>query len=74
MLKSHDLTGDEMQWLLAISRGPLSREAAERRMPDAVRDSLIVRSLARWKVGSLEITSHGEEAVARLRAARSASA
>lgn len=74
MLKSLDLTGDEAQWLLAISRGPLSREAAERRMPGPVRDSLITRSLARWKLGFLEITAHGEDAVTRLRAARAASA
>lgn len=74
MLKSLDLTGDEVQWLLAISRGPLSREAADRRMPREVRESLIAKSLARWKIGFLEITSNGEAAVARLRAARTASA
>ena len=68
MLKSRDLTGDELQWLLAISRGPLSKEAADRRMPSGVRDSLIAKSLARWKLGSLEITTIGEASVARLRA------
>jgi hypothetical protein len=72
MLKSNELSGDELQWLLAISRGPLSKEAADRRMPRDIRDALIAKSLAHWKLGALEITSVGEASVARVRAARSA--
>lgn len=72
MLTAHDLPADELQWLLAISRGPLSKEAADRRVPTGVRDSLIAKSLARWKLGSLEITLTGLAAVARLRSVRSA--
>jgi hypothetical protein len=70
MLDSHELTSEEMQWLLAISRGSLSKEAADRRVPDVVRDSLIAKGLARWKLGSFGITSSGEASVARRRAAR----
>ena len=70
MPDSDDLTGEEMQWLLAISRGPLSKEAADRRVPGGVRDALIAKGLARWKLGSFEITSVGEMSVARRRAAR----
>ena len=70
MPDSDDLTGEEMQWLLAISRGPLSREAADRRVPGGVRDTLIAKGLARWKLGSFEITPDGEASVARRRAAR----
>ena len=70
MPDSDDLTGEEMQWLLAISRGPLSREAADRRVPGGVRDTLIAKGLARWKLGSFEITPGGEMSVARRRAAR----
>jgi hypothetical protein len=64
------LTGEEVQWLLAISRGPLSKEATDRRVPGGVRDSLIAKGLARWSLGSFEITSSGEASVARRRAAR----
>jgi len=69
MLDSQELTSEEMQWLLAISRGPLSREAADRRVPGHVRDSLIARGLARWTLGSFGITASGEASVARRRAA-----
>ena len=70
MLDIHSLTGEEVQWLLAISRGPLSKEAAERRVPGGVRDSLVAKGLARWKLGSFEITSSGEASVAQRRAGR----
>jgi len=70
MLDADDLTAEEMQWLLAISRGPLSKEAADRRVPGGVRESLTAKGLARWKLGSFEITSIGEASVARRRAAR----
>jgi len=70
MSDPHDLSSDEVQWLHAISRGPLSKEAAERRVPGGVRDSLIAKGLARWKLGSFEITPDGEASVARRRAAR----
>ena len=70
MLDSHELTSEEVQWLLAISRGPLSKEAADRRVPAGVRDSLIAKGLARWKLGSFEITSSGTASVAQWRAAR----
>jgi hypothetical protein len=70
MPDSDDLTGEEMQWLLAISRGPLSKEAADRRVPGGVRDALIAKGLARWKLGSFEITPGGEMSVARRRATR----
>ncbi|HEY0726061.1 MAG TPA: hypothetical protein VGD41_19135 [Pyrinomonadaceae bacterium] len=70
MPDAHELTGEELQWLLAISRGPLSREAADRRVPSRVRDALIAKGLARWKLGSFEITPGGEMSVARRRAAR----
>jgi hypothetical protein len=70
MLDSDELTGEEVLWLLAISRGPLSKEATDRRMPGGVRDSLIARGFARWKLGSFEITSSGEASVARRRGAR----
>jgi hypothetical protein len=69
MPDSYDLTGEEVQWLLAISRGPLSKEAADRRVPAGVRDSLMSKGLARWKLGSFEITPGGETSVARRRAA-----
>ncbi len=70
MLDTHDLTAEEVQWLLAISRGPLSKEAADRRVPHNVRDSLIAKGLARWKLGSFEITSSGTASVAQRRATR----
>ena len=70
MPDSHELTSEEMQWLLAISRGSLSKEAADRRVPDGVRDSLVAKGLARWRLGTFEITSSGEASVARRRAAR----
>jgi hypothetical protein len=70
MPDSHDLTSEEMQWLLAISRGPLSKEAADRRVPGGVRAALIAKGLARWKLGFFEITPGGEVSVARRRAAR----
>jgi hypothetical protein len=70
MPDSRDLTGEEVQWLLAISRGPLSKEAADRRVPSGVRDALLAKGLARWKLGSFEITPGGEMSVARRRAAR----
>jgi hypothetical protein len=70
MPDSDDLTGEEMQWLPAISRGPLSKEAADRRVPGGVRDTLIAKGLARWKLGSFEITPGGEMSVARRRATR----
>jgi len=70
MRDSDDLSGEEMQWLLAISRGPLSKEAAERRVPGGVREALIAKCLARWKLGSFEITPGGEVSVTRRRAAR----
>ncbi len=70
MPDSHGLTGEEVQWLLAISRGPLSKEAADRRVPAAVRDSLITKGLARWKLGFFEIAPGGEASVARRRATR----
>jgi hypothetical protein len=70
MLDSHEMTSEEVQWLLAISRGPLSKEAADRRVPDGVRDSLVAKGLARWRLGTFEITSSGEATVARRRAAR----
>ena len=72
MPNSLDLIGEEMQWLLAISRGPLSKEATERRVPAGVRDSLVAKGLARWKLGSFEITPRGEASVAERRAARAA--
>jgi len=67
-----NMTGEEVQWLLAISRGPLSKDAADRRVPSGVRDVLLARGLARWKLGSFEITSSGKASVARRRAARAA--
>ena len=70
MLDSHDMTGEEVQWLLAISRGPLSKDAADRRVPSGVRDSLIAKGLARWKLGFFEITPGGKMSVAQRRAAR----
>jgi hypothetical protein len=70
MLDSHEMTSEEVQWLLAISRGPLSKEAADRRVPDGVRDSLVAKGLARWRLETFEITSSGEATVARRRAAR----
>ncbi len=70
MPESHDLTGEELQWLLAISRGPLSKDAADRRVPSGVRDALIAKGLARWKLGSFEITAGGEVSVARRRGTR----
>jgi len=74
MADSHELTGEEVQWLLAISRGPLSKEAADRRVPGGVRDSLIAKGLARWKLGFFEISPGGEASVARRRAARAVGA
>lgn len=70
MLESNDLTGDEMQWLLAISRGPLSRASVERRVPGSVRDGLLGKGFARWKLDFFQITTEGEATVARRRAAR----
>ena len=70
MLDLHDLTSEEVQWLLAISRGSLSKEAADRRVPAGVRDSLIAKGLARWNLGSFGITSSGQASVARRRAGR----
>ena len=70
MAEANDLTGDELQWLLAISRGPLSKEAVDRRMPAGVRDSLITRGLARWRLGFFEITPGGETSVAHRRGSR----
>jgi hypothetical protein len=70
MRDSDDLSGEEVQWLLAISRGPLSKEATDRRVPGGVRDALIAKGLARWKLGSFEITPGGEMSVARRRGAR----
>jgi hypothetical protein len=69
MLDTHSLTGEEVQWLLAISRGSLSKEAVERRVPGGVRDALIAKGLARWKLGSFEITPNGAASVAQRRAA-----
>lgn len=62
------LTAVEKQWLLAVSRGPLGRSAAERRMPRAVCDSLLAQRLVRFRGELLEITPKGEIVAGMLRA------
>lgn len=59
MADSLDLTTGERQWLLAISRGPLSKAAIDRSLPKAILESLIDKRLVRWSIGLLEVTSIG---------------
>jgi len=67
MSSSSDLTKGERQWLLAISRGPVKRAAAERSVPVEVLDQLIARRLVCWEADLLSITSKGNSVVALLR-------
>jgi len=39
-------------------------------VPGGVREALVTKGLARWKLGSFEITPGGEVSVTRRRAAR----
>ena len=63
------LTQAEAQWLLAIVRGPLRKSAAERSMPEQVRESLLDKGFIRWKVGFVEITPKGSVEAGRVRSA-----
>ena len=63
-----ELSSEERQWLFAIARGPLTRVAANRSMPETIRDSLIGKRLMRWKIGFLEATPRGIAEAERLRA------
>ncbi len=67
------LNAGERQWLIAIDSSPMTRATAEKRVPAAVRDSLLEKTLVQWKLGFLEValletTVHGAEAVQRMRA------
>lgn len=68
MTDRNELSAEERQWLFAIARGPLTRVAANRSMPEKVRDALIGKRLMRWKIGFLEATPHGIAEAVRLRA------
>ena len=63
-----ELNADERQWLFAIARGPLTRLAVNRSMPESIRESLIGKRLMRWKIGFLEATPRGIAEAMRLRA------
>ena len=67
MNESVELSAEERQWLFAIARGPLTRVAANRSMPEKIRDALIGKRLMRWKIGFLEATPHGIAEAERLR-------
>ncbi|HEY2396341.1 MAG TPA: hypothetical protein VGH81_10240 [Rudaea sp.] len=67
MSDSRGLTEAEKRWLLAISRGPLKKTAAERSIPQAIVDMLIAKRLVHWDIDSLLMTTKGEIAVALLR-------
>jgi len=67
MSSSSDLTKDERQWLLAISRGSLKRATAECSIGVEVLDQLIARRLVYWDADVLSITSKGNSVVALLR-------
>ena len=45
------LTNEERQWLQTMSRGPLVRLSAERRVPAPVLESLLEKRLVKWKYG-----------------------
>lgn len=62
-----NLTYPDRQWLLAISRGPVKRESAERSIPVDVLAQLIARRLVCWEADALAITSKGNNVVALLR-------
>ncbi len=62
-----ELSAEERQWLFAIARGPLTRGAVNRSMPEKVRDALIGKRLMRWKIGFLEATPQGIAEAERLR-------
>ncbi len=73
MIDDIALNAGERQWLLAIDGSPMTRATAEKRVPAAIRDSLIAKNLAHWKLGFLEValletTASGAEAVQRMRA------
>jgi hypothetical protein len=70
MSDSRELSKSEKQWLLAISRGPIRKAAAELSMPVTIIDRLISQRLLRWEAGFLAITAKGESAVALLRSMR----
>ena len=70
MADSRELTKVEKQWLLAISRGPISRAAAEQNIPVETVELLIARRLLCWDAGFLAMTTKGQSAVALLRSMR----
>ena len=67
MNDSRALTSGEKQWLLAISRGPITQAAAERSIPIGILDHLIAKRLVAWQTDLLAITTKGQSAVALLR-------
>ena len=67
MSDSRGLTEAEKKWLLAISRGPLKKTAAERSIPREIVDVLVAKRLVHWNIDSLFMTAKGEIAVALLR-------
>lgn len=70
MTDSKQLTHVEKQWLLAVSRGPLKKESAERCIPMNILQRLIAIRLVRWELDSLSITAKGESAAMLLRSMR----
>lgn len=67
-----DLDDTEREWLVTLSRGPLTKLAVDEAMPAAVRESLLLKDLIRWRsagpfeVTLLEVTPYGEEHSERL--------
>jgi hypothetical protein len=61
------LTAEEKQWLLAVSRGPLGRLAANKSIPRQVCESLVAQRLVRFRNDVLEITAKGEIVAGMLR-------
>ncbi len=59
MVGLHELTVEEVLWLMRMSRGRLLKDPLELGMPEHVRSSLLAKGLAVWQGGLLEITVEG---------------
>lgn len=68
-----ELDDKERQVLLALSEGPVTKLAADKDIPHAVRESLLNKELVRWRAAGplsvelLEVTPNGEAAFEKLR-------